>query len=115
MLLLSRHNQLTSLPCQPTTTDFLLNAADMELHGAVDGLDDTLTLLDVGSVDGGAMLGASVDDLDLSFLSELLHQGEELVPSRRRRSRRRRRRSSWWCRLPAEGATPRRAATMTMT
>ncbi|KAK1931961.1 hypothetical protein P3T76_012461 [Phytophthora citrophthora] len=50
--------------------------SDMDLHVAVDGLDDTLTLLDVGSVDGGAMLGTSVDDMDLSFLSELLHQGE---------------------------------------
>ncbi|KAG7389297.1 Transportin-3 [Phytophthora pseudosyringae] len=55
--------------------DLLLNA-DMDLHAAVDGLDDTLTLLDAGSVDGGAMLGSSVDDMDLSYLSELLHQGE---------------------------------------
>ncbi|KAE9048308.1 hypothetical protein PR001_g514 [Phytophthora rubi] len=63
-------------------SDFLLkiNAADMDLHASVDGVDDMLTLLDVGSVDGGAMLGASVDDLDLSFLSELLHQGEDPVP-----------------------------------
>ncbi|GMF57680.1 unnamed protein product [Phytophthora fragariaefolia] len=60
----------------PTTADFLLNSADLDLHATVDGLDGTLTLLDVGAVDGGAVLDASVDDMDLSFLSELLQQGE---------------------------------------
>ncbi|KAG2788884.1 hypothetical protein PC129_g16495 [Phytophthora cactorum] len=56
-------------------SDFLLNS-DMDLHVAVSGLDDALTLLDVESVDGGALLDTSVDDMDLNFLSDLLQQSE---------------------------------------
>lgn len=55
--------------------DLLLNS-DMDLHAVVNGLDDSLPLLDIESLDSGAVFDASVDDMDLSFLSDLLQQSE---------------------------------------
>ncbi|ETN22235.1 hypothetical protein PPTG_02231 [Phytophthora nicotianae INRA-310] len=55
-------------------SDFLLNS-NMDLNVAVNGLDDTLPLLDIDAIDG-VMLDPSVDDVDLSFLSGLLRENE---------------------------------------
>ncbi|KAG7398755.1 Transportin-3 [Phytophthora boehmeriae] len=56
-------------------TDFLLNA---DLNLPMDGLDDALTLFDATSVSESALIGAPMEDVDLSFLSELLQSSEPM-------------------------------------
>lgn len=57
-------------------SDFLLSSnVDLDLHATA---DDSLALFDVGSVAENALIGAPMEDLDLSFLSEILQQGEHV-------------------------------------